>query len=518
MKLSAQLLSELLLSKGYRARAFGCGGRSFERVRLLPKDGGALAPSTLYVCDKLPPIASEADSGADPNVFALAGPPPDCAGASCLSVEGAGDAHALINMIADACDDFGESIAKARLAIWDEGGVEIIISLLSNLIGNPVYVVDSSFKVLAITDDPDMEEMSINWMHAARKGYLSYDVVAGLIRTNELHNIERSTSAVVVESSFFYTPFANYNLRAEGKVQGHLFAVQMYKPITEGDLEIIDLIAPAVMHALLANPRFQSQHGPLYERFVVDWLEGELHDPPYIRRQLDALDFDAASCSVAAIIALSVDSDFMRRHLAQLLEDRQGCRAVSHGTHVVALFQLKRHWEKEGVLRKVRDICRSQQCRAFVSDVQDKLVDTPRAYRQAREAQRICDAMAIDDEVVCYGDVAAYQPYLNFSSPDELDAFCHPAVATLRDHDQAHAMKLLPTLSAYLKNDRDAQATAEQLFIHRNTLSYRLKKILEMCPLDLDDFNTRHRVLESTLIVENYDGIVAHLHARETID
>ena len=156
-------------------------------------------------------------------------------------------------------------------------------------------------------------------------------------------------------------------------------------------------------------------------------------------------------------------------------------------------------------------MCRSQQSQAFVSDVQDRLVDTPRAYRQACEARRICDAMGIDGEIVCYGDVAAYQPYLNFASVDELEAFCHPAVITLREHDRAHAVQLLPTLSAFLKNDRDAQATAAELFIHRNTLTYRLKKILELCPLDLDDFNMRHRVLESILIAENHDRITAYL-------
>lgn len=72
-------------------------------------------------------------------------------------------------------------------------------------------------------------------------------------------------------------------------------------------------------------------------------------------------------------------------------------------------------------------------------------------------------------------------------------------------------MQLLPTLSAFLKNDRDVQATASELFVHCNTLVYRLKKILEMCPLDLDDFNTRHRLLESILVMENYAGIVSHL-------
>ena len=140
--------------------------------------------------------------------------------------------------------------------------------------------------------------------------------------------------------------------------------------------------------------------------------------------QLDALSFDASCLSVVAIVRLSVDSEFRREHLARLLKDRQGCRAVSHGGAVVALFQITAHAEKGGVLKRVHSICKSQRCRAALSDV---------------------------------------------------------------------------------------QMTASRLFVHRNTLTYRVKRILELCPVDLDDFNTRHRLLESILIVENCEGITANL-------
>ena len=512
MKLSLQLVAERLSARGFQAHVLNDADWQFERLRLLPFDDEPLVGRTLYVCDRAPDCA-RASNGSSDSSYAIApvGQLQSSRFEPCLVVEDATNAGELLNLIADVCDELAAAVSHARELIWEADGLAGIVQVLSDLVGNPVYIVDSSFKVMAILDDPDMEEMSVNWMHAAKRGYLSYDVVAGLIRSDELHEIERSNCSTMVRSQFFYTPFANYNLRADGKVRGHLFVVEMYKSVTKGDLELIDLIAPLAMRALLADPQFQAQRGPLYERFVVDWLEGNLHDSAYVRRQLDALNFDAESCSVVVAIKLPEEGDFRRQHLAQLLEDRQGCRSVSHGEHVVALFQLHRHKEKESVLRKVRSICHSQHCRAFVSDVQDRFLDTPRAYRQACEAVRISEAMGLEEEVVCYGDVAAYQPYLNFSSADELDAFCHPAVVTLRVYDRAHAVQLLPTLSAFLKNDRDVQIAAAKLFIHRNTLSYRLKKILEMCPLDLDDFNTRHRLLESILIVENYDGITTHL-------
>ena len=563
MRYSLQLIAERLCNKGFRALAMNARSSFVSKVRLLPGDGRLFDAETLYVCGSAPDeaLASMCDkvfggtpcetsaktpdmvSTGAPDAASVSAPDEEFTsalntasddvlgnrgeGAACsfafprlpgrdwrapsLVIDGVADAPSLLNAVSDVIDELDSAFDRMNDFAWKEGGLSYIVEELSALVGNSVYIVDSSFKVMAITHDPDLEEMSVNWMNAAKRGYLSYDVIANLIRSNELHDIESSSEATIVNSEFFYVPFANYNLRQAGKVQGHLFVVQMYRVISQCDLELVNAAAPIVLRALQADPAYQARRGPLYEHFVIDWLTGGLSDPSYIQSQLDALSFDAAALSVVAIVRLSVDSDFRREHLARLLEDRHGCRAVSHDGQVIALFQLKGHKEKADVLHKVKAICRKQQCSAVVSDVQDSFLDTPRGYRQACETQRICDAMGFGDGMTCYGDVAAYQPYLNFTSVDELEAFCHPAVIALREHDSTHAVQLLPTLSAYLKNDRDALKTAAELYVHRNTLTYRMKRILELCPLDLDDFNVRHRVLESILVVENRAGIIAYL-------
>lgn len=515
MRFSLRLIAERLCKKGFHALAINANDSFVRRARLLPEQQQELEAETLYVFSSIDDAAFVSVYGDccknGACSFATAQAPTRRWRTPSLIVEGVEATSTLLNVVADAIDELSESFNRMSELAWHEHGLTGIIEELSNLVGNSAYIVDTSFKVVAITDDPDLEEMSVNWMNAARHGYLSYDVIANLIRSNEMHDIESTSVATIVNSEFFYVPFANYNLRQEGKVQGHLFVVQMYKTITECDLELVNLAAPIVLRALQADPAFQMRRGPLYEHFVIDWLTGGLRDQAYIQSQLEALSLNASDLSVVAIVRLPIDSDFRREHLARLLEDRQGCRAVSHDGNVIALFQLKRLKEKDSVLRKVKSICRSQRCRAAVSDVQDSLLNTPRAYRQACEALRIIDAVNLDGDVISYGDVAVYQPYLNYPSVEDLDDFCHPAVNMLREHDRTHAVQLLPTLSAFLKNERDVLATAAELYVHRNTLAYRIKRILEICPIDLDDFNVRHRLLESILVSEHYNDITSFL-------
>ncbi|WP_051579717.1 PucR family transcriptional regulator [Pseudonocardia acaciae] len=56
----------------------------------------------------------------------------------------------------------------------------------------------------------------------------------------------------------------------------------------------------------------------------------------------------------------------------------------------------------------------------------------------------------------------------------------------LLDYDEENGGELVRSLHAYLRLDRAVNPTAEQLFVHRNTLRYRLNQIEELTGLRLD--------------------------------
>ena len=64
-------------------------------------------------------------------------------------------------------------------------------------------------------------------------------------------------------------------------------------------------------------------------------------------------------------------------------------------------------------------------------------------------------------------------------------------VRQLWNYQQERGGEKIETLTAYLKNERSLLHTANELFIHRNTLVYRLKKLTEVLHVDLDDSYTR---------------------------
>ena len=75
-------------------------------------------------------------------------------------------------------------------------------------------------------------------------------------------------------------------------------------------------------------------------------------------------------------------------------------------------------------------------------------------------------------------------------------------LAPLIDQDHQRNSELLPTLQAWLRNDAQPSRTCEELFIHRNSLSYRLRRIEQTLGLSLETLDGKATCLMALRLVE----------------
>lgn len=118
------------------------------------------------------------------------------------------------------------------------------------------------------------------------------------------------------------------------------------------------------------------------------------------------------------------------------------------------------------------------------------------SFSQAEAAYEHCSkAMPVS-----YGINYAWDFVLD-SIEDKLaeSGMLHPAVHILKDFDAVNGTEFARTLYTYLACERSNVRTASALFIHRNTLKYRLEKIEDLIDVDLDDFGTRMHLMLSLM-------------------
>ncbi|MBU4438105.1 MAG: hypothetical protein L6276_11210, partial [Acetobacterium sp.] len=272
MEISLQIVLEKLNLSANTAELKAPHQSVFSDVRLLSPELSVLKNGILYVGEVQSTNGMNYESGCGLCLLNDSGNFPGDTLLSCdtLLIGVKYSLYELFNRISQLFYEIRTQFEELTQAILQKKGLQQVVEIVSEICGNPVYLVDSSFKVLGIHGPETMPEMSANWRRLLSDGYLPYNIVMNLIESNELQSMETGLCADLIVSKFFYTPFINYNMRYKGKLQGHFFVVGMLKKITPGDVELTNLAGPYVLDAIRSDPHFQTTRGRYYEHFIVD--------------------------------------------------------------------------------------------------------------------------------------------------------------------------------------------------------------------------------------------------------
>lgn len=115
-------------------------------------------------------------------------------------------------------------------------------------------------------------------------------------------------------------------------------------------------------------------------------------------------------------------------------------------------------------------------------------------YKSYRQAVCVCRLQEMEEsrvKSVYYADMGLYKLLMNIEDRDVLQDYYDHTIAPLADYDARHGTDLVPVLDSYLSHNCSLQEVAKELFIHRNTVTYRLNKIHELTHLDLTSEEAR---------------------------
>lgn len=182
--------------------------------------------------------------------------------------------------------------------------------------------------------------------------------------------------------------------------------------------------------------------------------------------------------------ALRTAVDAVKHHLAGLGHSL----VVGRHDEVVALVFAEEGEELLARLERVREALGGHgiDLSVGVSTSHQGLEDTPRAYEEALRALRMAPAQG---GLLSLGDVSCFE-YLLAHADATAHQIVRPEVHQLLEEDAKHEGVLVETLFAYVDADFNAGRAAETLFVHPNTVHYRLRKISSITAYD------RHNVRE----------------------
>jgi purine catabolism regulator len=120
----------------------------------------------------------------------------------------------------------------------------------------------------------------------------------------------------------------------------------------------------------------------------------------------------------------------------------------------------------------------------------DTLHDWAAYHDRALQAMRLGGRLGLAS-LVEYNSLGVYQLLQQIEQIPTVKTFCEEIIGPLAEYDQRQRGNLVQTIDAYFNFHGNVSQTAEALFVHRNTLLYRLERIQELTGQDLNQADMR---------------------------
>lgn len=127
--------------------------------------------------------------------------------------------------------------------------------------------------------------------------------------------------------------------------------------------------------------------------------------------------------------------------------------------------------------------------KAGVGTPYEYIEDFKKSYQEAKNALAISKIATREQRVYFYENLGIYSLIAQISNGKFLDDFVESRIGKLIKADQMQEGELCETLETYLEHNCNANAAAEALFIHRNTMHYRMDKIKRILDDDINDMS-----------------------------
>lgn len=146
----------------------------------------------------------------------------------------------------------------------------------------------------------------------------------------------------------------------------------------------------------------------------------------------------------------------------------------------------------EKLLSEMNKKSKFRNMQVGIGSIKKGIGQLKKAYKEALDALTM--AKKKQEKYILYQDMGIYKLLLNVNESEKMKEIYLEYLGKLDAYDKEHKSEYLRTLELYLKHNGRVQEVAKETFTHRNTINYRMKKIKEILPINLEDETAKFMV------------------------
>lgn len=374
-------------------------------------------------------------------------------------------------------------------AFFSDQGLQYLVDVAYEVFGNPVFVINSSYKYLAVSsaftpNSTVMEEEN-------HTGYIQEAGIRVIREANLDEKVRSSDSPYYFNNALHDTGMLIAPIKIHNIEVGKVMLYESLKPFSDIDSMLLSRLARFVSMELQKDSFFSLNRDVMFSYFLADLLDNPDLNYPSVRDRLHTMGFDLKEDLYVMTIASTSYRDtnakleVIVRELNNILVG--SLYAIYENTLVLLFSRTRETGLSAYELNALNTYLRSNNLCAGMSNFFTDLKTARRFYLQAKKAADIGRRLGEPGPIHYYSDAYFYHIIEICEKEEDLRFFIHPAMMKLLYHDQDRHSELLETMHCFLQTPGNPAKIAQNLHIHKNTLLYRMNKIKALTGCSLED-------------------------------
>jgi sugar diacid utilization regulator len=371
-------------------------------------------------------------------------------------------------------------------------GLSRIANKIAEIYGTPVSIIDNAFAFIAASDNY-AELPAANFRNELDAGYVEYEAQE-FLRASELLYPKKKRTATV---------YFDYGLRDGSSIRNYLTLIYIQNihvasfslmtptgtAISAGRANLLPIIAQLISVELQKSDFYLTNKATYYEHLLTQLLDNTHPiDNKMFGKRLSLFGYTLERYKYVVYVDFR-DEDFDIRRIRSFAgRFRTNIPNSLYFIHERNILYLTSRANDPAIpdteIAAWQRIIASTGIRIGVSSMFENIAQMQTHLKQARSVidtgRRFPDAGAICSfDAYRLADMVVHMP-------EDMDYYyyCYPPLRRLIDRDEQNDTNLTNTLYKYLENPTRPAEVCKELFIHKNTLYYRLDKIREIMQTD----------------------------------
>lgn len=372
-------------------------------------------------------------------------------------------------------------------------GIAVFLEQLSNLLSNPIVLVKENEEHLLFgLGEEAFSDMGIS---ASLAEYMSEGMQG-------FFTIEADDTT--------YRIYAQTIMHRDEQL-AELLVPEVNREFTNEDMYLLHQISYMVGLELISETIRTRTELRYVEQVIRDWILGKLESGSNLRMRAEICGIridETRRYRVLILRAASCNDQKMRYFLNRFQKSLRDCPDIYMTLleHTIAAVVPEDclHDYIRRLLAEGDYILGKQKLAICVGGESDKSFDLLGSYQEAMQICKICERKGTDKNVIWYDDIGVYSLLYQIPVDKTMDHYLDRYVTPLTAYDKEHESNLFDTLKTYVACKGNKKLTAEKLFTHYNTVSYRMDRIEQILHMDVEDSEIQFEIRLAIMLHDMY--------------